>query len=52
MSSWHLVNIVLDYELSDLPVEELNRLPAARLINLIVGAVRDSSETAHARRRI
>jgi len=52
MSAWHLVNIVLDYELSDLPVEELNRLPAARLINLIVSAVRDSTKAVHARRRI
>jgi len=44
MSAWHLVNIILDYELSDEPVEALNRKPAATLINLIVSAVRNSVE--------
>jgi len=45
MSTWHLVNIVLDYELSDEPVEALNRMAAPTLINLIVSAVRSSRET-------
>src|SRR5580765_1971897 len=51
MSSWHLVNIVLDYELSDEPVEALNRKPAATLINLIVSAVRDSTREPSKTRR-
>ncbi|HYM26459.1 MAG TPA: hypothetical protein VEU08_24745 [Vicinamibacterales bacterium] len=41
LSAWHLVNIVLDYELSNQPVEALNRMPALKLINMIVDAVRD-----------
>jgi len=41
LSAWHLVNIVLDYDLSGLPVEALNRMPALKVINLIVAAVRD-----------
>ena len=40
LSSWHLVNIIIDYELSDGPVETLNRTPAAILIDSIVRAVR------------
>lgn len=44
MSAWHLVNIILDYELSDLPVEDLNRMPMVQLIELIVGAVRNNAE--------
>jgi hypothetical protein len=40
LSAWHLVQIVLDYELSALDVERLNRMPQAELIELIVGAVR------------
>lgn len=47
MSSWHLVNIALEFELTDLPVEELNQMPAAELIELIVAAVRTGAETAH-----
>jgi hypothetical protein len=51
MSTWHLVNIVLDYELSDEPVEVLNRKASTALINLIVSAVRNSTrETSRARR--
>ena len=39
-SVWHLVNIVRDHELSDLPAATLNAMRAADLIELIVGAVR------------
>ena len=41
LSAWHLVNIVIDYGLSDEPDEALNRLPAATLIEIIVSGVRD-----------
>ena len=51
MSTWHLVNIILDYELSGEPVEALNRKSSTALINLIVSAVRASAgETPKARR--
>jgi hypothetical protein len=40
LSAWHLVNIVLDYQLSDLPAKTLNAMAAADLIDLIVAAVR------------
>lgn len=40
LSAWHLVNIVREYELSDLPVETLNAMPGVELIELIVAEVR------------
>ena len=49
LSSWHLVNIALEYELTDLDVETLNLLPSTELIDLIVGAVRAAAEEARAR---
>lgn len=39
-SVWHLVNIALDYELSDLPAATLNAMSAPELIELIVTGVR------------
>jgi hypothetical protein len=42
-SSWHLVNIIRAHGLSSMSVEELNRLPAAELTELIVDAVRHRS---------
>ena len=39
-SVWHLVNIVRDYRLSDLPDAALNAMTARDLIDLIVAAVR------------
>jgi hypothetical protein len=39
-SVWHLVNIVRDYRLSDLPDAALNAMTARDLIELIVAAVR------------
>ncbi len=40
MSPWHLVHIILDYDLSGDDVETLNQMPHTELIELIVGAVR------------
>jgi hypothetical protein len=39
-SAWHLVNIVLDYRLSDLPEAALNAMSGRDLVELIVAAVR------------
>jgi hypothetical protein len=41
LSAWHLVNIALEYELTDEPVERLNRLSAPNLIELIVRGTRE-----------
>jgi len=41
LSAWHLVNIAIEYELSDEPVERLNRFAAPTLVELIVQATRD-----------
>jgi hypothetical protein len=46
LSSWHLVNIALDYVLTDLGEEALNRLAAGDLVELIVAAVRGEMEGA------
>jgi hypothetical protein len=40
LSAWHLVNIVVAYELSPERVEVLNRLPAPALVDMIVSGVR------------
>jgi hypothetical protein len=40
LSPWHLVNIILAHELSDIPVEQLNPMPASALVELIVAATR------------
>jgi hypothetical protein len=40
LSPWHLVNIILAHELSDIPPEQLNLMPAGALIELIVAATR------------
>jgi hypothetical protein len=42
LSAWHLVNIIVDYELSEMPVDELNTMPAAALIDVIVGGVKST----------
>jgi hypothetical protein len=42
-SNWHLVNIVLDYRLSDLPEAALNAMSSQDLIELIVAAVRSEA---------
>jgi hypothetical protein len=43
LSSWHLVNIILAYELSDQGVAVLNSLPARQLIEIILSGVRKES---------
>ena len=45
LSAWHLVNIIVDYELTELPVEELNVMPAAALIDVIVDGVKSTLAT-------
>lgn len=45
-SVWHLVNIVLDHGLSELPAATLNAMTAGDLIELIVAAVRVRSDVA------
>lgn len=40
LSSWHLVNIILAYDLSAEPVSVLNEMSASTLIELIVSRVR------------
>jgi len=47
LSAWHLVNIAAEYELTDLDVETLNRLPANELIELIVGGVKGEANRRH-----
>jgi hypothetical protein len=44
-SIWHLVNIVLDHRLSDLPAATLNAMTSPDLIELIIAAVRAGSDT-------
>jgi hypothetical protein len=46
LSGWHLVNIVRDYQLSDMRLGELNALSAAQLAELIVDAVRQDAARA------
>jgi hypothetical protein len=41
LSAWHLVNIAIAYELTDDPVERLNRLSAPSLVELIVRGTRE-----------
>jgi hypothetical protein len=40
LSAWHLVNIILAHDMSEMPVEELNVMPPEQLIELIVNGVR------------
>ncbi len=46
LSAWHLVNIIIEYELSQAPAEALNALPAADLIEIIVSGVAAESHRA------
>lgn len=43
LSEWHLLNIIRAYDLSDLDDAALRKLPAAALVELIVGEVRQQS---------
>ena len=47
LSAWHLVNIAVEYELTDEPVERLNRLPADSLIEMIVQGTRAELARPH-----
>jgi hypothetical protein len=47
LSAWHLVNIAIDYELTDVAAETLNRWPAAELIELIVRRVQEEVGRRH-----
>jgi hypothetical protein len=40
LSAWHLVNIALDFKLTDVSADQLNRMPGPELIELIVAGVR------------
>ena len=52
LSTWHLVNIIIAHDLSEIPVEELNLMPANELTELIVASVRLAySEDAEVRSR-
>ena len=51
LAAWHLVNIAVDYRLTDIPIAELNRLPAAAVIELIVRGVRERVPVASGSRR-
>jgi hypothetical protein len=44
LAEWHLVNIIEDYEFSDLSTESLNRMSQQDLIEMIVARVRASDE--------
>jgi hypothetical protein len=43
LAAWHLVNIVRAYELSPAPADELNRMSAGDLIEVIIAGVRDGT---------
>lgn len=42
LSAWHLVNIIVDYDLSSAPVEQLNTMPVPALIDVIVAGVKST----------
>ena len=46
LSAWHLVNIIVAYELSGQDVAALNRLPGPALVEIIVAGVRKERESA------
>ena len=46
LSNWHLVNIIRDYDLSDLSADALDMLPALTLIEIIVTGVRQTQPTS------
>jgi hypothetical protein len=50
LSAWHVVNIIVAYDLSDEDPAALNRRPAAELIEIVVSGVRDTRPVA-ARRK-
>ncbi len=44
LAEWHLVNIIEDYELSELSADSLNRMSQTDLIELIIARARTSDE--------
>ena len=44
LSPWHLVNIIIAHDLSEIPIESLNLMPANELTELIVASVRLATE--------
>jgi hypothetical protein len=44
LSAWHLVNIALDYSLTNSGADALNRMAAGDLVELIVAGVRERTE--------
>jgi hypothetical protein len=51
LATWHLVNIVVAYQLSDEPMPVLNALPAAALVEIIVVGVRSRAKVTGAATR-
>ena len=51
LSEWHLVNIINDYQLSEMSPDQLDRLDAPTLIELIVSAVRATESAGTSGRR-
>ncbi len=49
LTSWHLVNVALEYELTDLNIDTLNAMPSQQLIELIVTTVRAAAEQTRVR---
>jgi hypothetical protein len=47
LSAWHLVNIAVDYSLTDLDRDTLNQMPAGELSELIVRSVRANIGRRH-----
>jgi hypothetical protein len=43
LSAWHLVKIIVAYRLTDEPLDQLNALPAERLIDRIIKGVREQT---------
>jgi hypothetical protein len=50
LSAWHLVNIILDYKLSDDSRALLSRVPASKLIDTIVNGVQRAVDQSASRR--
>jgi len=51
LATWHLVNIVVAYQLSEEPMSVLNALPAAPLIEMIAAGVRSRAKVTGAAAR-
>jgi hypothetical protein len=47
LSAWHLVNILREYQLTDLSIETMNRMPGTDLIERIVAGVKRETAPRH-----